>query len=624
MFLEEAFMTQDSNLEGLKKTVMVSKSQEELQIGMQRVHDWTHMYHLADGRRNLIEWLSGDKKVSVLEVGSECGALTGMLSEKYGAVTALEISPEKAEIAKIRLADRENINWLIGGLEQIGEEKFDLIFSIGSLPLAEEYLKLSGESEKEKGEAGRDPYISMLKKLNGLLANGGRLILALPNKLGLKYMAGCREDYFSAPFTGIEDYYYHKGMRTFGRHELTGMMSEAGFEHADWYYPYPDYRFMNSLYTDAYLPREGELTTNLVNYDQERYVFFDEAKAFDTMIREGLFQEHANSFLLITGRAPVSDIIFSKYSAERDKKYALRTDIRNLSLLEDSFGDKLSEEQMTGSLNRITSQKTALRLEGKDHIEAIRDHYIRLQEQYLASGIKIGPCRPGDKDGNVILDFVSGQNLQRVMENLIIRGRETDLLRIIGNYTKRILMGANEVFEETEEFCQVFGDVKLPQGLKSSKVSDIDLIFSNIIIPTESAEDIEKITESTWSVIDYEWTFDFPIPVNFILYRCYDLACHQLMKCQALDLEKLTETLGMTQEEISAYRRMEENFQKTVCGKVKPERDLLLLIGNAIIPFAEMDRAYREEGQKNEELKSLKAEVATFGIRKAISNKFRK
>ena len=80
----------------------------------------------------------------------------------------------------------------------------------------------------------------------------------------------------------------------------------------------------------------------------------------------------------------------------------------------------------------------------------------------------------------------------------------------------------------------------------------------------------------------------------------------------------------MTQEEISAYRRMEENFQKTVCGKVKPERDLLLLIGNAIIPFAEMDRAYREEGQKNEELKSLKAEVATFGIRKAISNKFRK
>ena len=454
------------------------------------------------------------------------------------------------------------------------------------------------------------------------------MILALPNKLGLKYFAGCREDYFGAPFTGVEDYYYHKGMRTFGKNELTTLLKNAGFDRADWYYPYPDYRFMTSLYSDQYQPREGELTTNLVNYDQERYVLFDEAKAFDTLIREDLYREHANSFLVITGKKPISDIVFSKYSAERDPQYALRTDIRYQSIDgQNSFEDKIGEQAESRDL--LTSDKTALLEEGKSHIAGIKTAYDHLTSQYAGSGIEIGPCRPGENEKSVTLDFIPGQNLQRLMEELIIQGRGADVKRIVDAYTKRILSAATDDFAMTDDFRRVFGGARLPEGLKTAKISDIDLIFSNLIIPDEAGDDIEKIVKADWSVIDYEWTFDFPIPVHFILHRCFYLATHQLMACPELNFEELIKGIGISPDESEQYLRMEEYFQNTIQGSLEPERNMLTKIGNGIIPFAEMDRTYREEHAVKDriehmehELDALRQELASFGMRKALMNKF--
>ena len=610
-------MIQDKDLRELNNTIQSAKSDEELQKLMQVSHSWTYMYHLAKGRTNLIEWLPENKEAKVLEIGSECGALTGMLARKYGAVVCLEVSQEKSEINQVRNGKLENVNFLTGRIEQVQESDFNLIFLIGSLPLAESYVTTKD-----------DAYRTLLENCRNLLKADGRMILALPNKLGLKYFAGCREDYFGAPFTGVEDYYYHKGMRTFGKNELTTLLKNAGFDRADWYYPYPDYRFMTSLYSDQYQPREGELTTNLVNYDQERYVLFDEAKAFDTLIREDLYREHANSFLVITGKKPISDIVFSKYSAERDPQYALRTDIRYQSIDgQNSFEDKMGEQAESRDL--LTSDKTALLEEGKSHIAGIKTAYDHLTSQYAGSGIEIGPCRPGENEKSVTLDFIPGQNLQRLMEELIIQGRGADVKRIVDAYTKRILSAATDDFAMTDDFRRVFGGARLPEGLKTAKISDIDLIFSNLIIPDEAGDDIEKIVKADWSVIDYEWTFDFPIPVHFILHRCFYLATHQLMACPELNFEELIKGIGISPDESEQYLRMEEYFQNTIQGSLEPERNMLTKIGNGIIPFAEMDRTYREEHAVKDriehmehELDALRQELASFGMRKALMNKF--
>ena len=64
------------------------------------------------------------------------------------------------------------------------------------------------------------------------------------------------------------------------------------------YYPYPDYKFPMEIYSDAYLPKKGELNDNARNADRDRYVLFQETAAYNTLIGEGLFPEFSNSFLI--------------------------------------------------------------------------------------------------------------------------------------------------------------------------------------------------------------------------------------------------------------------------------------------------------------------------------------
>lgn len=82
---------------------------------------------------------------------------------------------------------------------------------------------------------------------------------------------------------------------------------------------------MTTLYSDRYLPKVGELSNNLRNFDRDRMLLFDEKKVFDMLIREGLFGQYSNSFLVMTG--PMTDIVYSRFSNDRAEHLSIRTDI---------------------------------------------------------------------------------------------------------------------------------------------------------------------------------------------------------------------------------------------------------------------------------------------------------
>lgn len=636
-------MLQDAHLDKVLETVQ-QHIEDELPQVIRDSADWCHMYHLSQTRAQLIEWIPFTGQEHVLEIGAECGALTGVLAKKCASVTALEIDAVKSQINQTRHADltgssqssacgtqTDHVTYLTGTAEVLEKQqadgiRYDMIVMVGSLPLAELYMKHtnqavdsheSREAEKDvnlcEAEAkdanailrknseydNEDAYRQLLRLARRLLTEDGVLILALPNKLGLKYFAGCREDYFGAPFTGVEDYYYHKGMRTFGKRELGMMLENAGFSDTKWYYPYPDYRFAQMIYSDDYLPKTGELHTNLCNFDQERYVFFDETKAYDTLIREGIFPEMANSFLVLARPAhgedqqsdtksenacPCTLPSYIKYSAERANQFAIRTEI---------FGES----------GGYTVQKSALNACGSKHVGSLIAKAEQLNECFKECKIKA--CTPDE--------FVYGRSLQEVMEELVIKNQMDELEALLQEYKKRILSAEMMPFEVTDAFSRVFGDVKLPGGLDALPVSDIDLIFSNLIMSqphgSESLDNESKYAETDsnrsreeayarnidveWTAIDYEWTFDFPIPVHFLLYRAFFFAHHQIMACPKLELPYLWAIAGISEEEIQVYEQMERNFQHYVTGGKLPERDMLGKIGKAMIPLAVMDEAYR-------------------------------
>jgi hypothetical protein len=127
----------------------------------------------------------------------------------------------------------------------------------------------------------------------------GKIVIAIENKYGLKYWAGCKEDHVGMYFEGIEGYTTTKGIKTFSKQELECFMKTCGLARIEFYYPYPDYKFPKTIYSDLHLPEMHELSSNSNNFDHTRLSLFNEEKVFDNLIKDNLFPQYANSYVVI-------------------------------------------------------------------------------------------------------------------------------------------------------------------------------------------------------------------------------------------------------------------------------------------------------------------------------------
>jgi len=251
---------------------------------------WPILYHLSHIRENLVEWLPITKEHTVLEVGAGCGAITGCLADKAKMVTCIELSKKRSMINAYRNQDKNNIEIMIGNFEDVEKsitEKYDFITLIGVLEYSEKYI------------SSDTPYETFLRIIKNHLKPSGQVIIAIENKLGMKYWAGCKEDHTGQYFDGLENYRHTTGVRTFSKTELERLLSAAGFKTSKFFYPYPDYKLPMLIYSDEYLPKENELDNNVRNFDNDRFFLFDETNVFNSIINEGVFPLFSNSYLVI-------------------------------------------------------------------------------------------------------------------------------------------------------------------------------------------------------------------------------------------------------------------------------------------------------------------------------------
>lgn len=251
---------------------------------------WPILYHFSNVRENIIEGLDISKKDEVLEIGAGCGAITGALARKAKHVDAIELSLKRTKINAYRHKNIENIKISVGNFQDIEKKikkKYNFITLIGVFEYAQSYISHD------------NPYEGFLKITKSHLADDGKLVIAIENKFGLKYWAGCREDHTGKLFEGIEGYAPASRVRTFGKNELVKILANAGFSEWEFYYPYPDYKFPTEIYSDDYLPSEGTLSNNMRNYDQPRVELFNETLVYDELIKNDIFPFFSNSFLIV-------------------------------------------------------------------------------------------------------------------------------------------------------------------------------------------------------------------------------------------------------------------------------------------------------------------------------------
>lgn len=259
------------------------------------IADWPTRYHLSPERANLMrpldELLRGRR---VLELGSGCGAISRYLGEIGCDLTCVEGSLRRARITASRCRDLPNVRVFNDNFQDFqAESGYDVVTFIGVLEYSCTFLQ------------GDDPVANALTLARSFLKPGGQIVIAIENKLGLKYFAGAPEDHLGQPYVGLHDLYDAKSAVTFGRRELAKVLANVGFSEAQFYYPYPDYKLPTLVLSDEGLQLPTSSLRNLVSGchapDQAQAYrrTFSETAALLSLADNHLLGELANSFLVV-------------------------------------------------------------------------------------------------------------------------------------------------------------------------------------------------------------------------------------------------------------------------------------------------------------------------------------
>lgn len=128
-------------------------------------------------------------------------------------------------------------------------------------------------------------------------------------------------------------------------------------------------------------------------------------------------------------------ILFTKYSNERDPRFAIRTDI-----WEESGKKGVS--------------KKACYPQGKKHVESIFNIFQKLENTFQNTKIQINQCNLEEEQ--LILEYLSGNTLQEILDGLLKQRKIEEFKTILQEYISIIEKTAQTKFVITEEFQQVF------------------------------------------------------------------------------------------------------------------------------------------------------------------------
>lgn len=265
------------------------------------IRDWPTAYHLAPERAVLLAPVNIGPDDRVLDVGAGSGVNTRICADRGAAVTAVEGSAARAELIAHRCAGLEGVDVLCGPLDKLGtegREAYNVVLVVG-------VLEYAGTSHG--GSDGPAAFLSLAEKW---LAPDGVVVLAIENRIGLKYLLGFPEDHLGLPWVGWEGYRDDEPT-TWSRRELARMLADAGLAAQKWLYPFPDYKLPTAVLAEEIYDRPGgvDLVDQIVgrptSTEYARPVLVaDDRAAHRALLTAGLGPDVANSFLIVAGRDP--------------------------------------------------------------------------------------------------------------------------------------------------------------------------------------------------------------------------------------------------------------------------------------------------------------------------------
>ena len=224
--------------------------------------------------------------------------------------------------------------------------------------------------------------------------------------------------------------------------------------------------------------------------------------------------------------------IYTKYSIERKEEFKIKTCIYEENGLK--WVEKNAENEKSIA-----------------HIKKLNSNYKKLSAIFDKDVLVNEGVDKGDK---LNFQFVNGQTLEEMMDDCIKNEDYDEVVNLMKSYYQKIVCKLPSAEKKiTTEFIDIFGNVE-DLELNYVSPSPIDIVFSNVII------------DDNWNIIDYEWTFDFPVPANFILYRAVVDYLYKSNKRTILWDKSILEQLGIDEKQQIVFRKMDQHFHEYVNG----------------------------------------------------------
>lgn len=231
--------------------------------------------------------------------------------------------------------------------------------------------------------------------------------------------------------------------------------------------------------------------------------------------------------------------IFSKMTRERRKEFQIETYI-----YEEDGKKHVGKRAMT-----------------EDALLHVRNMYLNY-ERYMEWNIPfLASCELNAENDTVILEYIEGTSLSEQLVKAAAEENRTLFIELLLKHKKLItdMVGnRKEVFASNTKFVEVFGNYAELDGQMAATYLNIDTTFDNVI----EQKDGQYVT------IDHEWIFDFPLPINYVIFRAIYLFYGRLHKELEpfISEESIYEISGISAKERAIYRQMEAKFMAYAYG----------------------------------------------------------
>lgn len=437
--------------------------------------DFYTLYYLSSISQNIINWYDFKKESKVLQIELELGNITEALLKNEVDLTVVTNSSQKAKAIEKRCSSIKDFEIICARLKDIQFDcKFDYVVLIGNLPYKNE---IYGEEISLK---------NFLVKIKELLNEDGKMLIALDNKFSVRSLSGGNDFYTGKKYDGITGYVHSKDKNySISKTKIDNLLSNIGMNTINHYYPLPDFRLPNVIFSDEWTPNYSNFSKYEPYTIGDEQVLVSEVALFREILKENkdLFKMFTNSFFIETGKQKFDiEYKFVSYNNMRKAEYRLIT--------------KIGKEYVQKDITNVYSQKhydeiknniKLLEKENYNILDSIDENNL-IKSKYIDSNYMLS---------NVLADLVENENID-------------EFYNLVDEYFDNFFSRSKKITEDEETVFDKY-NIKIEDKTKLNYLENgfWDATFSNCFL-------IDK----KFYLFDQEWN-EKNLPVEYIIYKAF-------------------------------------------------------------------------------------------------------